>query len=113
VKPGWVYIVECSDGSYYTGSTTELDVRFVKHQQGFWDGYTAARRPVTLRWSADFPDIRDAIDAEKQIKGWSRAKKEALMKGDLKLLHELAKCRNETRSDRPRDLDDGSGAVFD
>jgi predicted GIY-YIG superfamily endonuclease len=96
VKPGWTYTLECSDGSYYTGSTTELDVRLAKHEQGFYPGYTAARRPVKLKWSAEFPDIQDAIEVERQIKGWSRAKKEALMGGDLELLHELSKCRNET-----------------
>lgn len=100
MKPGWVYILECSDGSYYTGSTTELDVRIVKHDQGFYDGYTAARRPVLLKWSADFLSIEQAIDVEHQIKGWSRAKKEALMRGDTKLLHELAKCKNKTKSER-------------
>ena len=75
-----------------------MDVRLVKHMQGFYNGYTAARRPVTLKWSAEFPDIVDAVVVERQIKGWSRAKKEALMKGDLELLHELARCQNETHS---------------
>jgi predicted GIY-YIG superfamily endonuclease len=100
MKPGGVYILECSDGSYYTGSTTELDVRLVKHQQGFYDGYTAAHRPVALKWSAEFPDIAEAIVVERQIKGWSRAKKEALMKGDQELLYELAKCKNKSRARR-------------
>jgi putative endonuclease len=100
MKPGWVYILECSDGSYYTGSTTELDIRILKHEQGFYDGYTAARRPRTLKWSAEFPDILEAVTVEKQIKGWSRLKKEALMKGDLQMLHELAKCKNATRSEK-------------
>jgi predicted GIY-YIG superfamily endonuclease len=103
MKPGWVYVLECSDKSYYTGSTTELDIRILKHEQGFYNGYTAARRPVILKWSAEFPGILEAVAVERQIKGWSRAKKEALMKGDVELLHELSKCKNETRAKSNRD----------
>ena len=96
MKRAWVYVLQCSDGTYYTGSTTELDARITKHEIGFYDGYTAARRPVTLKWSAEFPDINEAVVVECQIKGWSRAKKEALMDGDFQLLHELAQRRNKT-----------------
>jgi len=86
----WVYILECSDGSYYTGSTTDLRARFNQHCAGFFGGYTASRRPVKLIWSEEFHDVEDAIRAERQIKGWSRRKKEALIRGDFNALHELA-----------------------
>jgi predicted GIY-YIG superfamily endonuclease len=97
MKRAWVYILECADGSYYSGSTTELERRVAKHQAGFYGGYTAARLPETLKWSAEFSELREAINAERQIKGWSRKKKEALMKGDFELLHELARSREKSR----------------
>ena len=86
----WVYILECADSSYYTGCTIDLQRRVAQHQSGFYEGYTSDRLPVKLIWSEEFQDVRDAINAEKQIKGWSRKKKEALIKGDFNLLHELA-----------------------
>ena len=81
----------CSDGSYYTGSTTDLDQRLVDHNNGRYRGYTSRRLPVELVWSQEFSDVRDAIALERQIKGWSRKKKEALIRGDFQLLHELAR----------------------
>ena len=87
----WVYIVECSDKSYYTGSTTDLDQRLIDHNTGRYRGYTSSRLPVTLLWSLEFSDIRDAFAFERQIKEWSRAKKEALMRGDFDLLHLLSR----------------------
>ena len=86
----WTYIVVCSDGSYYTGSTTGLERRVVDHNSGRYRGYTLSRLPVVLVWSQEFSDVRDAIALERQIKGWSRKKKEALIRGDFQLLHELA-----------------------
>ena len=92
----FVYILRCADGSYYVGSTrTSLEERMAQHDLGHFGGYTAKRRPVTLVWSQDFDRITDAIAAERRLKGWSRAKKEALIAGDLALLRELAKCRSE------------------
>lgn len=91
MKRSWVYIVECSDGSYYTGCTTNILKRISEHNLGIYDGYTARRRPVKLLWSQEFDDIRYAIRAERQIKKWTRAKKEALINENFKLLHELAK----------------------
>ncbi len=67
-----------------------------EHQNGIFKGYTSTRLPVKLVFSEVFPDIRYAIQAERQIKGWTRRKKEALMRGNITLLHELAECRNET-----------------
>ncbi len=98
----WVYILLCSDGSYYTGCTTALEKRLAEHELGTYGGYTSTRRPVRLVWGQDFPDVYQAIVVERQIKGWSKAKKEALIKGDFDLLHELSqskemKERNEKR----------------
>ncbi|MGA2624726.1 MAG: GIY-YIG nuclease family protein [Bacteroidota bacterium] len=91
MKQSWVYIVECSDGSYYTGCTTNLETRISKHNNGSYGGYTASRRPVKLLWSQQFGDIRNAIEVERTIKKWTRAKKEALMKEDFETLKELAR----------------------
>ena len=91
MKRSWAYIVECSDGSYYTGCTTNIDKRISEHNLGTYDGYTARRRPVTLRWSQEFGEIRDAIFVERMLKKWTRAKKEAFMRGDFDVLKELAK----------------------
>ena len=90
MKRSWVYILECSDGTYYTGCTTNLDQRIYQHKTGYFDGYTSKRQPVTLLWYEVFHRLDDAINAERQIKGWSRKKKEALMRGDFEWLHELA-----------------------
>ena len=96
MKKAWVYILQCSDGSYYTGKTTNLELRIAQHQQGYIKGYTYKRRPVKLVFSQEFPSIMEAIRAERQIKGWTRAKKEALIRGDFQRLHVLAGCRNNT-----------------
>jgi putative endonuclease len=75
VGGAWLYILRCADGSYYTGTTrTDMEIRFAQHQTGHFDGYTATRRPVVLVYSEYFDRIVDAIAAERQIKGWSRAK---------------------------------------
>ena len=75
----YVYMLRCADGSYYVGLTHRaLDERIGEHQAGTYDGYTKARRPVTLVWADEFPVITDAIACERQVKGWSRKKKEAL-----------------------------------
>ena len=87
----WTYILLCSDGSYYTGCSTDLEQRWGQHQAGDFDGYTATRRPLRLAWSEEFQTIDDAITVERQIKGWSRRKKEALIRGDFELLHKLSR----------------------
>ena len=89
----FVYILRCNDGSYYVGSTRDLENRVDKHNAGFYGGYTARRQPVELVHSQEFGRIEDAIAAERQIKGWSRAKKEALMHGDFIALKALSKRR--------------------
>jgi putative endonuclease len=92
----YVYVVRCCDGSFYTGSTRgELEDRINQHNAGSFGGYTATRRPVTLVYSECFDHIVDAISAERQIKGWSRRKKEALIRGDYEALRVLARRRSQ------------------
>jgi putative endonuclease len=89
----WLYILRCADGSYYVGTTRKaLEERLGEHNAGLYDGYTARRRPVTLVFAQHFDTITDAIAAERQVKGWSRAKKEALIAGNWERA-ELAKRR--------------------
>ena len=89
--PAFVYMVRCSDGSYYVGSTrTALEQRIGQHNAGYFGGYTAKRRPVMLVFAQEFQWITDAIAAERQLKGWSRAKKEALSRGDYDTIKALA-----------------------
>ncbi|WP_421699859.1 GIY-YIG nuclease family protein [Ancylobacter sp.] len=79
----FVYMLHCADGSNYIGSTSgPLEKRLAEHQDGSYRGYTFRRRPVALVWSEAFERITDAISAERQIKGWSRIKKDALVRGD-------------------------------
>ncbi|HEU5017647.1 MAG TPA: GIY-YIG nuclease family protein [Pseudolabrys sp.] len=94
----WLYILRCADGAYYTGTTrASLEQRVAEHQAGHFPGFTSKRRPVVLVYSEYFDQIVDAIAAERQIKGWSRAKKEALMAGDFTRLEQLAQRRSAFR----------------
>jgi putative endonuclease len=94
--PAFLYILRCADGSYYVGSTrTALETRIAQHERGSFDGYTAARRPVTLVFHAEFDRIADAVAAERQVKGWRREKKGALIRGEFHLLPSLAKTAKE------------------
>ncbi|MHC8508723.1 MAG: GIY-YIG nuclease family protein [Rhodospirillales bacterium] len=87
----WVYILECADGRYYVGSARgDLDRRVDEHNHGSYDGYTKRRRPVKLVFSESYDRVVDAIDAERKLKGWSRAKKEALIQGDFESLKALS-----------------------
>jgi putative endonuclease len=90
MKTFWVYILKCSDNSYYTGMTSDLDGRIYEHEHGLLKGYTSKRRPVKLVWHEEFYDVWDAIGAERQIKGWRREKKEALINGRYDLLPKLS-----------------------
>jgi putative endonuclease len=89
----WFYILLCADGSYYVGTSRldDVETRVSQHNLGLFGGYTAMRRPVNLVYSTHFDRITEAIAYERQVKGWSRAKKEALIRGDFDLLPELAK----------------------
>lgn len=77
----YCYILRCADGSYYVGSTHDIAARFVRHQEGSASRHTAIRRPVALEFVEEFATIGAARDREKQVKGWTRRKKEALIRG--------------------------------
>jgi len=91
-----MYILECADGSYYTGSTKDLERRLWEHQNGVGANHTAKRLPVKLVYFEECARIDDAYYREKQIQGWSRKKKESLIAGDTNQIHKLAECRNES-----------------
>ncbi len=93
---GYVYILKCSDGSYYTGSTVDFDKRFKEHQDGRGANHTKKRLPVELLYVEEYLSIATAFEREKQIQGWSRAKKEALINGEFQVLPDLSECKNET-----------------
>lgn len=92
----YMYILECADGSYYTGSTKDLERRLWEHQNGLGANHTAKRLPVKLVYCEECDRIDDAFYREKQVQGWSRKKKEALMASDYNQIHLLAVCKNET-----------------
>ena len=88
----WVYILKCRDQSYYTGHTDNLDNRLFQHQNKLIPGcYTCKKLPVQLVYSQDFPTREEALAAELQLKGWSRRKKEALIRGDWVALSNYSK----------------------
>jgi len=89
----YAYLLRCADGSYYTGHTDDLEIRLAQHQSGALGRYTAARLPVTLVWCDTFMERDQAFQVERQLKGWSRAKKEALISGDWDLIRLLARNR--------------------
>lgn len=94
-----VYILKCSDNSYYTGVTSDLEKRLKQHEDGiFWNCYTFDKRPIQLMFSREFNDNMEAIAFEKRVKGWSRAKKEALINGDIARLKELSRNKNNASS---------------
>ena len=94
-------MLKCSDQSYYIGVTNNLDRRIAEHNEGRDpECYTFSRRPVELVFYENFYSPQQAIEFEKRIKGWSRAKKEALIKGDWNKISQLAKCKNATSSER-------------
>jgi len=106
-------MLRCIDGSLYTGTTrTTLEIRVAQHNSGIYKGYTETRRPVVLVYSQWFERITDAIASERKIKGWSRAKKEALASGDMLRLQQLSKRRRPHPSRRgpraaPQDEENG------
>ena len=88
---GWMYVLECSDGSYYTGSTNDLNRRLEQHKKGEGANHTKSRLPVKLIYFEEYGRIDEAFYREKQVQGWSRKKKEALIEGDYKKLIEFSK----------------------
>ena len=93
----WMYILQCSDGSYYVGSTRDLESRLFQHQQGTGAKYTSHRLPVKLVYSEEYERVSDAYAREKQVQNWSRVKREALINGNQEVLPELAKKDFEKR----------------
>jgi len=97
MKSYYVYILQCSDNSFYTGVTNDIEKRFYEHQEGLIEGcYTHNKRPAKLMHVEEFADILEAINREKQIKGWTREKKKALYNGDYERLVGLSKSNPST-----------------
>ena len=98
-------MLKCSDGSYYVGRTDNPERRLGEHQAGTVRGYTETRRPVALVWASEFRSDTDAYLCERRIKGWSRAKKEALIRGDWDVIHAIVRNerqqRERKRKERP------------
>ena len=94
-----VYLLRCRDGAFYAGHAEDLEIRIAQHQSGTLKGFTSSRQPVKLVWCGEAPTRYEAIAMERRIKGWSRAKKEALIAGDWERLSLLA--RNRQDADRP------------
>jgi putative endonuclease len=93
---GYMYILRCADGTYYTGSTTDLEKRLLQHQKGEGANYTRKNLPVELVYSEEYERIDEAFAREKQVQGWSQKKKEALMNSDTDSLKNLSECRNKS-----------------
>lgn len=93
---GYMYILKCSDDSYYVGSTINLEQRIAQHQAGEGANHTKKRLPVELVYYEEYPRIDEAFYREKQVQGWNRKKKEALIENKYENLHLLAECKNET-----------------
>lgn len=93
----FVYILRCADGSYYTGMTANLTLRVAQHQDGTFGGYTSSRQPIELVWSQEIDTEHQAFELERKLKGWSRAKKEALIAGDFDALHNVVKQERRRR----------------
>ena len=94
----WVYMLQCADGKLYTGQTDDLERRMGEHQHGGFCDFTSRRRPVELVWSEYYQTRGDAIEVEKQVKSWSRAKKIGLIKGDWKMVSHYARPPHERPS---------------
>lgn len=91
---GYMYILLCNDGTFYTGSTRDLKKRVNEHQQGKGENHTKKRLPVVLVYYEEFERIDWAFNREKQVQNWSQAKKSALIEGNLENLPFLAECQN-------------------
>ena len=92
----YTYILQCSNGQYYTGSTKDLERRLRQHNEGRGANFSKKHAPCKLVYYEVFDRIDFAFNREKQIQGWSRKKKEALINGELNALHHLSECKNET-----------------
>jgi predicted GIY-YIG superfamily endonuclease len=90
----WAYMLHCRGGAFYTGHTENLQRRIAEHKSGVIPGFTSHRLPVVLVWSQAFSTRFEALEAERGIKGWSRAKKMALIRDDWNRISTLAKSKN-------------------
>ncbi|AVA15946.1 GIY-YIG nuclease family protein [Sphingopyxis sp. MG] len=90
----WTYMLHCRGGAFYVGHTDNLQRRVGEHESGLIPGFTADKRPVVLVWSEEFPTRIEALASERRIKGWSRAKKMALIRGDWPRISALAKGKS-------------------
>ena len=93
----YTYILECKNGEYYVGSTIDMERRLAEHQAGLGGRFTSSHLPVKLIYTEEYQTIEDAFRRERQLHGWSRAKKEALIKGDVELLKQLSKSPTATK----------------
>ena len=94
MNSAYTYILECANGQYYVGSTNDLERRLREHQEGLGGRFTKAHLPVKLVYTEQYQTVEQAFYRERQIHGWSRAKKEALIKGDIDKLKELGKSKH-------------------
>ena len=93
----WAYMLHCADRSFYVGHTDDLENRMAQHEYGEIEGYTSTRLPVKLVWSQEFVTRYEALQAERQIKGWGRAKKLALIRGDWSAISAFARSSKEKK----------------
>ena len=93
----WVYMVHCADQTFYVGHSDNLERRIAQHEAGVTPGYTQTRLPVKLVWHEYFATRMEALEAERKIKGWSKAKKLALIRGDWSLISLLAQNREKRK----------------
>jgi len=108
-----MYILECADGSYYTGSTNDLELRLLQHQRGEGANHTKKRLPIKLIYCEAYDRVDDAFYREKQVQGWGRKKKEALIKGNPELLPELAVAYRDLKTPLPEALEGNSIGGFE
>ncbi len=94
MRPFFVYMLRCNDGSYYVGHTDDLELRMAQHHEGTFGGHTSRKRPVELVWSDELGSRDEALEREMQLKGWTRAKKEALIAGDWGRIKRLSRGRD-------------------
>ncbi len=90
MRPFFVYMLRCGDGSLYVGHTDDLEIRVAQHHAGTYGGHTAQRHPLELVYACELATRAEAIERERQLKGWSRAKKLALARSDWSRLRALA-----------------------
>src|SRR5687767_2847633 len=102
VRPFYLYILRCTDGSLYVGHTDDIERRIDQHESGFVDSYTGRKGVAEVAWVEEMPSREEALSRERQIKGWSRKKKEALIDGDWTRVQGLSRCY--AQHGRPSDL---------